>query len=689
MIRRSRSHKNRWSICLNPILIIRDALFLEAQKLAVARDAARHVVVVASVNPKTDDQLDEIFVRLARVTSNIKEIAESVDQARAALDSATDTLRQRSLSSDLLRLHQELLIDVVSMSLLQTELFPAGGRDAIAAANKAEQAADQALGQLPPATPARFEIERLRVQAILRTGQYDRAASQLDTLMRLMGKPFPPEIHALQLRLDVARDRMRDAGQTITAFYGGNESFAPKSVEMDMARLEFLLVSQDPSVGKWIDQIERRNGVFARRRAEAISLSRLRSPGTAQVVDASIIAAQGRDWLRRGNPKRAGDLLSAAARAEQSADRAIARATEAAAALIAAKQKPAAAKILAEVSRAKPGGKKASQAHLQAAHLYALEKQPDAAAVVESVLRATIEQWPESNEADQARTWLLHLLQSQDRIIEAAKAATDLPPAKVSQQRLDVAVELWMQAVRASDASEVNELGRDYLEAFELLVEKSALSRDAFRSTAAFVLDQEFLDRVDDSETTADDYADKLLAFRRTPGNAPLPAPPAKLRDETIWRLMRDGRQNRLTRKRNALTIQNWEAEPVACLDQVERLIWLEDVDQAVAMVRSLSQESTSPGKTLTEAARLLGSSDNGTAMSEAVALWDQLAAGIPQGTPAWHDAKIQAIQLLAATGRWEEAAKRAKFVLLTTAPKDTATRSRYETLAKESAWQP
>ncbi len=58
-----------------------------------------------------------------------------------------------------------------------------------------------------------------------------------------------------------------------------------------------------------------------------------------QMVDPSLIAAQGQDWLRRGNPGRAGDLLSAAATAESDPDRAIRHASEAAAALISARSK--------------------------------------------------------------------------------------------------------------------------------------------------------------------------------------------------------------------------------------------------------------------------------------------------------------------------------------------------------------
>ncbi len=103
-------------------------------------------------------------------------------------------------------------------------------------------------------------------------------------------------------------------------------------------------------------------------------------------------------------------------------------------------------------------------------------------------------------------------------------------------------------------------------------------------------------------------------------------------------------------------------------------------------MSRWMSKNSTSPGKTLAVAARLLGNSNKRAAMSEAVELWDQLAAGIPKTARTWHDAKLESIKLLAALGRGGEARKRAKFVLLTNPPKEAEVRSQYETLARPSS---
>jgi hypothetical protein len=658
------------------------ALFLEAQQLAVARDAARHAVVVASVNPAAEAVTDKIFTALARVTSQVKELSQTVDAARATSDSNANTLRDRALSSDLLRLHQELLIDVVSLALLQTELFPGGSRDHIASANRAEQAAQKALLQLPPDTPARVEIERLRVEAILRSGQYDRAAGQLDQLMRMVGLPLPATMEALRLRLDIARDRLRDAGQRITEFYGSSVSSAPKSVEMDLARLEFLLASPDPQVGDWIEQIERRNGAFARRRAESIALARLRSTGNRQHVDASIVAAQGQDWLRRGNPQRAAEFLVAAARAEQQPDRAITRAAEAAAALIAAQRTADAAEILAEVSLANPGGKNASAAHLQSAHLHAADQSPEFVKQVEARLRQIVNQWPNSSEAEQARSWLIKLLTGQRRFLAAAQAATDLPPGKPAGDSIQRAAQLWRVAVRESQPEDVNKVGRLFLESFQPLLPAPG---NAFAAAAAFVLDEDLLSEVDDSvSSAADDYTANLLAFRRSAEAPRLAAPPAELLDDTIWRLMRDGRRNRQLRQRNAATIQSWGQQNAANLGQVERLIWLGEIDSAITSATSLAGDSATPGKILTAAAQLFTASEHRQAKLEAIKLWDQIAAGVAKGSSAWHQARLQAIKLLSATGQVEQAVKRAKFVLLTSPPADQAVRRQYESVASQ-----
>ena len=362
---------------------------------------------------------------------------------------------------------------------------------------------------------------------------------------------------------------------------------------------------------------------------------------------------------------------------------AISRASEAAAALISANDKLAAAAILADVSRSKTKGKGASAALLQAAYLYATNDPPATANAIETILRDVLSTWPESAESDRARDWLIKILKSQKRWVDAAKFATTWTPAKVTQPRMTTANVLWIEAVLLSDADDVHQLGLTFIDAYKELVTTSPIASQAFRAAAAVVLDPNLLDHALELDAGEDGFPEQLLSYRHSDGGTGLPEPLNEWLEPTIWRLMRDGRIDRKVRKRNAQLIQSWQAGKTANIGQIERLIWLGEIDRAVAVARRLADESKSAGKTLTDAARLLTAGETPQAKASAIAMWDQIAAGIPKGTPQWHDAKLQSIRLLAATDRKEDAVKRARFVLITSPPKDAAVRKQYESLIR------
>ncbi len=147
-------------------------LFLEAQLVSVERDAARHEVITVAVSPRTDDRIDRAMKRLLRTTATILELAGRVGDAHAQLNNQRGT-REFALISDLVRLQQQLQIDAVSLSLMQTELFPPGSQDQFGAASKAEATAEQAATKLPADSAARREVERLRIEAIARGEQFE------------------------------------------------------------------------------------------------------------------------------------------------------------------------------------------------------------------------------------------------------------------------------------------------------------------------------------------------------------------------------------------------------------------------------------------------------------------------------------------------------------------------------------
>ena len=592
----------------------RRQLFLEAQNLAVEREAAVHNVLRAAVSPTNDAAREIAFPRLLRTTTAVVSLADRVGDSRSQLESRP-VASEFALVADLVRLQQELQVDAVSMSLMQTELFPRGSDDCIAAATKAEEAADEAIAKLPSDTTARREVERLKVEAIFRAGQLGRAESELGQLLRAFGQPLPAPVAAMQVRIDVAKDRLSEAQTRLAGFYGDAIESAPISIEMDLARLEFLLRSDRAGeVGEWLDAIERRGGAYARRRAEAISLASLRSTGNSQdrtrMVDPSLIAAQGQDWLRRGNPGRAGELLSAAAVAESDPDRAIRHASEAAAALISAQRQLDAAKVLADVSIANSSAANAAAAHLQAAVLISSENPTNSADRIESLLRANLGKWPAGEAAVAARKWLLKLLGSQDRHIDAAEVATRIPVDQVTGVDADNAVKLWRTAFRSSQPDQFADTTRRFQDAFRPLLGREDL-RSSYVTAATLLLDRDSLAALP-SEASDGSFVDALRAFRQTATDSEsLQAPPADLMEDAIWRLMRDGRSYPQHRKSIAALIRQWVEPAAVSIEQAERLLWSGQIDESITMLKRMVAESPKSVETMKQAAELLGSHDS------------------------------------------------------------------------------
>ena len=265
--------------------------------------------------------------------------------------------------NDLARLQQELQVETVSLALMQTELFPSQSDDFVSAATRAEQIADQAMTRLPADTKARREVERLKIESILRAGQLDRADQEL-TRIGTANDANGGHRDGSPCR----RGSISPSGGSVrqprdsTTFLVNNRPFA-RSMEMDLAKLEFMLRS-DPAAasGDWLEAIELRGGVYARRRAEAMALSMLghSQSSTTPAIDPSIVAAQGQDYLRRGDPGRAAELLAAAAMAETNPDRAIERSAEAAAAFGLVQRHREAAARLAETAIQYPQAVQAS-----------------------------------------------------------------------------------------------------------------------------------------------------------------------------------------------------------------------------------------------------------------------------------------------------------------------------------------
>ena len=131
---------------------------------------------------------------------------------------------------------------MVTLALVQTDLFPDGSAESIAAATKAEQVADDAMGRLPAGTMARKEVERLRIEAVFRAKQFERCDALLNELMLQSNGVVPTRLQALKVRLCIAQGQTELGRKLLNEYFGDVPEAAPQAPEMDLARLEFLLV---------------------------------------------------------------------------------------------------------------------------------------------------------------------------------------------------------------------------------------------------------------------------------------------------------------------------------------------------------------------------------------------------------------------------------------------------------------
>ena len=654
------------------------ALFLSGQLAWVEKEAARHDVLIASISPPSELRTEEVFRRLARVTRHVDDLAKEIAQARNELLNRNTTLVEKAIGRDLERLGHELLADIVSMSLMQTNLFPEKSRDLISAANKAEEDAEKALSVLPNNSGVRNEVDRMRVEAILRGGELERAEAELIGLVRQTNQPLPLKIQALIVHLDIRRDRLAQAEKRLQLFYGLSPDAAPRSIDMDLARLDYLISSKSRIVGSWLESIEKRNGAYARRRAEAISLSKLRHSGTNAIVDASIVAAQGKDWLRRNEPARAAKLLAAAALAERDPDLAIKRASEAAAAHIKANASSQAAEVLSAVALKNPNAKNASAANLQAAVVLSSSKASNAPSRIEQLLIQTVDRWPSTDAGQKAREWLILILTRQNRWADLAKTATQFLKHNPTQSEIDQAIEYWLQLPEKQPNEMESTIGQFQIAFAPLL--GNVLIAKTYPFAACFLLESNDLHVLPVSVKPANpgqEFANAFLRFRRDQTEPELlKTVPPNRKPIAHWRLMRDAQSAANKRSSVANLLQQWGCDTPS--DNATLLVWKGQTQKAIELITAEAKVSKQRSRLWKGLADTLVNSNQSDNINEAIKIWDRLSTGLPKATPEWHEAKINAIELMVRVGKVDDANRRAKYVLLTNPPQDSDLLRRY-----------
>lgn len=638
--------------------------FVQAQAIAAERAAARFAVSAAAVSPSDSMIREAASKQLTRATSATNRLAAEVASERTRLDASRATDRETHIA-DLGRLVQELRIESVAMALMQTELFGRQSDDAVVAATKAERAAEAAIVLMPPGSTAQSTVQRFRVEAILRARQPARAQLEYAALTRSLNRPASPELIALGIRVDVANQDLTQAEMRLADFYRSQPDRSPPSIDMDLARLEYLLAAEMPDqVTPWLEAIGTRNGPYVRRRAEAVSLAYLRSSGGDSKADASLVAIQGRDWLRRGDPARAGELLSAAARSDSDPDRALRFAGEAAAAWMSARRPTEAVAVLADVSTAHPAATGAAKAHLQAAVLTSQSTADDPVAALKKLLRQTIKIWPDHASTEPARRWLVKILLADGDRVGAAEVATHFRRDQEVPENLDQVMTIWRDVFQSTQEDTADATTRFFA---SMSPWRSIDSVDrSYAVAVAMWLDREYLEAAPEIRLSTNEIA-ACIEFRRSPSRStPLAAPPDKWASDLVWRLMKDARQHPDSRSAIAQTIDRWNFKDTIPADLARRKLWLGETKEAIEVLNAAIAESPNSVDPIIEAARLLGTGADTEAKHQSVLLWDEVAAGSRPDQPRWIDAKLAAITLLAELGRGDEAARRAKYLLLT-----------------------
>lgn len=762
-------------------------LFLRGELLQVEFQALRHDVFAAAVNPSAKVSpdgraagsaavtgsaavitvADRAATRAVRLSTSVAELAAEVGReaaSRAAPDRRGTDGAEAAFREDLAELHRRLLVRRVEVSLLGSELFPEGSEDHVAVASLAEAAATEALARLRVDSRARRELIRLRALALLRTGDAEAAERVLQTASD--DAPPTAEELAVQVTIDLAMGRHDSAMGRVRDHHSGTAGTARPSLEMDLATLRVRIETADESLGgvqDWMVRIEEHHGGYARRRAEAWTLSILRSArrrdGLSPADEAAIVAAQGHDRIRQGERLRGGELLATAARLAADGEDAIRWAGEAAAALVSAGETARAADLLAEVAVAHADVAAAADSHLQAAILVARAEPPDPQRLV-SMLRLTAASWPASDPAEAARRWLAPLLARRGDLAAAAETLSTRPADQITAAQVAEAIGLWRQAFRqdrprepappsdaangADDAQDrateaapvpaIPDLDRRFLAAVEPHLPDGPQAK-RWLAAALCLVEPESLARLPRPASRDDEGDDPFLhaldRFRRSAVDSdPLGAPPPAIRGDVQWRLVRDARRNPALRRAVAKRILAWppppspppppsapspssptatsadateaspgpggvDADPALTgdpaglaawqhdADRGELLLWLGRVSESIEAFRSAARRSPRPGEVLRSAAETLAASGDEAAARAAVPLWDQLAAGLPRGSTAWHDAKLSACESLARLGDTDEASRRARYVLLTQPPDDPTLRRRYTRFAE------
>lgn len=678
--------------------------FLSATKLMIRQRIVTAAIIAASVSPPDQQRLDGLLARISRLqldTSELHERARKTWSARSVMSSPSRTgdADPAVIAADQYnRLIQELAVQRISLSVLQTELFPKASSDFRGAAADAVVIAQQGILALPDGTIAKRSARALLVEALLRSGDTNAAGEVLRTVRAAPESHSSPKWLALQVEYELAKGRIAAAKLICDSFYGNTSEpdAAPQSIEMDFAMLDVLLASSgvENEAAAWLDFIQRRGGAFARRRAESIAIGVLRKgSGSGEMqaggrVNPSLIAAQGEDWLRRDDPRRAAVLLREAALAESNATVAFQYAAKAAAAIVAT-DTTAAIRVLRETAQKNATESGASDLMLQAALLASKPLAPkddpkSRMLLLEELLNEISQTWPTNDAAFQSNAWLCRIYQQTDRSEDAARASLELLTLRRQPDQIGPTAQHWFEYLSQLEFSRATqELSSLAATLRELGNEEPSLTQ-AIDRVAIGLLDREVLVQRKPTLIGADTstvFLNQIANFRinqRGPISTDGVDPP--MLAQSRWRLERDAMLDDSMQHVVGVALGQWPS--ATSWQKATADLWRDPNDTSISMVRKLAVSDNDVATSLRRGMDLLATVPSENAKRAAIELSNRLAATMQLASAPWYAVKLQSLLWLKQIGDADQASKRAKYILLLHPPKDPAVRQQFERFA-------
>jgi hypothetical protein len=126
----------------------------------------------------------------------------------------------------------------------------------------------------------------------------------------------------------------------------------------------------------------------------------------------------------------------------------------------------------------------------------------------------------------------------------------------------------------------------------------------------------------------------------------------------------------------------NQSSEPSQQIAIATAKAWTGDWQEAYRLLMVLAADKraeVNSADVLRQAANLLGGIDNAEAKQRAIEVWNRIAGGLKQSSPAWHEAKLSAIEQMVGVGQIVEATKLARYIMLTQPSSEPKFQERYQ----------